>query len=80
MGLSEMVVFTCALPGDRKDQLWSLGLLARALGVDGFIRGRCVRSRSPLVYFGSSCVVWFTCAHPGGRWVDPGSLGFLARA
>ena len=73
MGLSEI---TCARPGDRRDQLWSLGFLARTLGVDG---GRCVRSRAPLVYFGSSCVVWLTCAHPGGRWVHPGSLGFLAR-
>ena len=47
----------------------SLGSLARALGVVGFIQGRWVHSFAPLGSLGSSMDVWFSWVCLWGRWV-----------
>ena len=58
----------------------SLGTLAYALGVVGFIRGRWVHSRAPWGSWSSSQVVEFTHGRTRGRWVPPGTLNSFARA
>ena len=76
LGSSEVIGFTPACPTGGWFQPVSLGLLAHALGVVGFIRDRWVNSRRHgvlWVYPGS-----FT--RPTGLFVHSGSLGSLARS
>ena len=47
LGSSRAMVFTRVRPEGRWVYPWSLGSLGCALGVVGFIRGRCVNSGAP---------------------------------
>ena len=82
-----------ARPGGHCVCARSLGSLACALRVFGFIRGLLVTSRARLSRWaytgslvhsgaswgslGSSSVIGFTGVRPRGRWVHPGLLGYL---
>ena len=67
--LSRGVGFTRVRPGIGWVHPWSLGSLAHAVGVVGFIRGRWAHSRAPWCLQDSSRVVEFTRIRLGGRWV-----------
>ena len=89
LGTSGIVGFTLVHSGGCSVHPGSLGTLACALGVVGFILGRLVCLRAPCLSLGSSGVTWFTLgvvasvvrfthARLGGRWFHQGSLGSVA--
>ena len=73
---SGVVGFSRARPGGRWVQQASLCSLVHAIGVDGFIQGRCVHLGVPLGSIGSSGVVAFTFVRPGVVGLFSGRLLF----
>ena len=75
LGSSVVAGFTCARSWGRLVYQGSLGSLARALGLVGFVWGRLVNSHTPWVLLGLSGVFGFTHVGPGFIWAHPGRLG-----